>query len=203
MGPEGVGGRLWFGNRVTVAPHFDASDNVACVAAGRRRFILFPPEQVSNLYVGPFDLTPAGVPVSTVPLDAPDLERYPRYREALAAAQIAELEPGDAIYIPYMWWHGVQSLDPFNVLVNYWWNEDRVAAEHPFGALLHTAHLLYRDMPPHHREAWRALYGHFVFDGDGGTVDERPPEHRGSARPIDPAARLKAALGALLRGIED
>jgi hypothetical protein len=135
--------RLWIGNAVTVAPHFDAADNLACVAAGRRRFILFPPDQVANLYVGPFDLTPAGVPVSMVPLDDPDLDRWPRYEAALAAAQVAELGPGDAIYIPYLWWHGVQSLEPVNMLVNYWWYRDATAAQHPFGALLRTCHALF------------------------------------------------------------
>ena len=31
-----------------------------------------------------------------------------------ASAQTAELEPGDAIYIPYFWWHHVRSLTGFN-----------------------------------------------------------------------------------------
>ena len=57
---------LWLGNRTRVATHFDVADNIACVVAGRRRFTLFPPEQVANLYVGPLDLTPAGQPVSLV-----------------------------------------------------------------------------------------------------------------------------------------
>jgi hypothetical protein len=104
-----VGPRVWIGNKVTVAPHFDLNDNIAVVVAGRRRFTLFPPDQLPNLYVGPFDFSPAGAPVSMVDPRAPDFERYPRYRDALAAAETAELEPGDAIYIPYMWWHGVKS----------------------------------------------------------------------------------------------
>ena len=29
--------------------------------------------------------------------------------------------PGDAIYIPPLWWHHVESLGQFNVLVNYWY----------------------------------------------------------------------------------
>jgi hypothetical protein len=122
--PAGTRARVWIGNRVTVAPHFDVADNLACVMAGRRRFVLFPPEQTAKLYPGPMDATPANVPISMVPLGEPDLERFPRYREALDAALVAELEPGDAIYKPYMWWHGVQSLGPFNLLINYWWSRD-------------------------------------------------------------------------------
>jgi cupin-like protein len=194
--PAGTEARLWIGNAVTVAPHFDAADNLACVAAGRRRFVLFPPDQVGNLYVGPFDLTPAGVPVSIVPLDDPDLDRWPRYRQALAAAEVAELGPGDAIYIPYLWWHGVQSLEPLNMLVNYWWYGDPIAAQHPFGALLRTCHSLFQHMPPEHRAAWRGLYEHYVFAGE--PAEHLPEQLRGAAEPSPEAIKqLKAAMGAL------
>ena len=65
--PAGNHARVWIGNAVTVAPHFDVSENIACVVAGRRRFILFPPEQTANIYPGPMDVTPAHVPISTGP----------------------------------------------------------------------------------------------------------------------------------------
>lgn len=198
--PEGTKARVWIGNRVTVAPHFDVAGNLACVMAGKRRFILFPPEQTANLYPGPMDATPANVPISMVSLDQPQLDRFPRYREALDAAVVAELEPGDAIYIPYMWWHGVQSLGPFNVLMNYWWNRDEVAARHPYGALLHLAYVLYRDMPPEQRQAWRALYDHYVFQTAGDPTEALPPGQRYKGRDVDPekVARLKDALRDLL-----
>jgi ribosomal protein L16 Arg81 hydroxylase len=186
---------------VTVAPHFDVADNLACVIAGRRRFILFPPEQTANLYPGPMDATPANVPISMVPLDEPDFERFPRYRDALAAGVFAELGPGDAIYIPYMWWHGVQSLGPFNVLMNYWWSRDEVSARHPYGALLHLAYVLYGDMPPKEREAWRALYDHYVFQTGGDPMEALPPPQRYYPRKLDPTRvdKLKNALRELLR----
>lgn len=199
--PDGTRGRVWIGNRVTVAPHFDVADNLACVMAGRRRFILFPPEQTANLYPGPMDATPANVPISMVPLGEPDFERFPRYREALDAAVVAELEPGDAIYIPYMWWHGVQSLGPFNVLMNYWWSRDDVSARHPYGALLHLAYVLYGDMPPDERQAWRALYDHYVFQTAGDPMAPFPPPQRYYPRKLDPerVEKLKDALRELLR----
>jgi hypothetical protein len=198
--PTGTRPRVWIGNRVTVAPHFDVAGNLACVMAGRRRFILFPPEQTSNLYPGPMDATPANVPISMVSLDEPELGRFPRYREAMEAAVAAELEPGDAIYIPYMWWHGVQSLGPFNVLMNYWWSRDEVAARHPFGALLHLAYVLYRDMPAEQRQAWRSLYDHYVFQTGGDPTEALPPGQRYKGRDMDPdkVARLKDALRDLL-----
>ena len=198
--PAGTPARVWIGNRVTVAPHFDVADNLAFVMAGRRRFILFPPEQTPNLYPGPMDATPANVPISMVSLDEPELDRFPRYRQAMEAAVVAELEPGDAVYIPYMWWHGVQSLGPINVLMNYWWNRDEVSARHPYGALLHLAYTLYGEMPREERKAWRALYDHYVFQVGGDPMEGLPPGQRYYPRNVDPAriARLKDALRDLL-----
>jgi hypothetical protein len=198
--PEGTPARVWIGNCVTVAPHFDVADNLACVMAGRRRFILFPPEQTPNLYPGPMDATPANVPISMVSLDEPEIDRFPRYREALDAALVAELEPGDALYIPYMWWHGVQSLGPFNVLMNYWWNRDEVSARHPYGALLHLAYVLFGDMPSEQRKAWRALYDHYVFQIGGDPMDAFPPAQRYYPRKVDPerVEKIKALLRELL-----
>ena len=119
---EGVEPRIWFGNAITTPAHLDEWNNIGCVVSGRRRFTLFPPEQIANLYIGPLDFAPTGAPMSLVRLHAPDFERFPRFRTALAAAMSAELEPGDAIYIPPLWWHHVESLEPFNLLVNYWWH---------------------------------------------------------------------------------
>ena len=197
--PQDALAHLWIGNRVTVSPHFDAADNLAVCVAGRRRFTLFPPEQVANLYVGPFDLTPAGVPIGTVPLENPDLERYPKYREALAAAQVAELEPGDAIYIPYLWWHGVQSLERFNMLANYWWHRDEVAAAQPYGSLLRLCFELFRDLPPEHRRAWQPLFDHWVFGADGDPMAHLPPAQRSARRHVgaDAIAKFKQAMGQL------
>jgi hypothetical protein len=120
--PAGVQPRLWIGNAAKVATHHDPVDNVAVVMAGRRRFTLFPPEAEGDLYMGPADPTPAGTPVSMVHVTAPDLNRYPRFSSALEVGEEAELSPGDAIFIPNDWFHHVESLERFNVLVNYWWD---------------------------------------------------------------------------------
>lgn len=198
--PAGSQARVWIGNKATVAPHFDVAENIACVVAGRRRFILFPPEQTTNLYPGPMDVTPANVPISMVAMDEPDFVRFPRYRDALAAAQVAELEPGDAIYIPYLWWHGVQSLSSFNILVNYWFNRDEAAARYPFVPMLALAFRAYRDMAPQQREAWRALYEHYLFQEGGDPMEALSPQHRESEHAPDPSAiaRLKQVLRELL-----
>jgi hypothetical protein len=175
---DGIVPRIWIGNAVVIQTHFDLSSNIACVVAGRRRFTLFPPDQLPNLYVGPFDFTMSGPPVSMVSLRDPDFQRYPKFREALAVAQVAEMNPGDALYIPYAWWHNVESLEAFNVLINYWWNE-AAATSSPFDSLLHAAMAL-RDLPADQRAVWRVIFDHYVFRPTGADpMAHLAPEHRG------------------------
>ena len=190
--------RIWLGNRITTPAHVDEWNNIGCVVAGRRRFTLFPPEQVANLYVGPLDFAPTGAPMSLVPLRHPDFERYPKFREALAAAQTAELAPGDAIFIPPLWWHHVESLEPFNVLVNYWWHEsqgDGALADSAFDALLHGM-LSVRALPPATRRAWRAFFEQYVFGNEAGALEHIPPDRRGILGPLSSEQRagLRAHL---------
>ncbi len=173
--------RIWLGNRITTPTHVDEWNNVACVVAGRRRFTLFPPEQVANLYVGPLDFAPTGAAMSMVSLRDPDFTRYPKFRTALAAAQVAVLEAGDALFIPPLWWHHVESLEPFNVLVNYWWHDLLGAnsnADSAFDALLHGI-LSIRGLPPESRQAWRAFFEQYVFGAHVDSIEHIPPERRG------------------------
>lgn len=175
---------IWIGNRSRIAAHHDVPDNIAVVAAGRRRFTLFPPEQVSNLYVGPLDFTPAGQAISLVDFAKPDLERFPRFARAMEHALSAELGPGDAIFIPSMWWHHIEALDPFNVLVNYWWRQSPPHMDSPAGTLM-LALLTLRELPPAQRQAWRELFRHYVFESDGLEAAHIPPHARGTLAPLD------------------
>ena len=184
---------IWIGNRVRVPAHYDLPDNLACVTAGRRRFTLFPPAQLENLYVGPLDFTPAGQPISLVDLHEPDLERFPRFSEAMRHAQSAELEPGDAIFIPSMWWHHVEALDCFNVLVNYWWRQSPAYMDTPANALMLSL-LSIRDLPPEQRRAWQEVFRHYVFEADEQTAAHIPASARRMLGPIDDnAARMMRA----------
>ncbi len=195
----GAAPRLWLNNVVTVAAHNDASRNLAVVVAGRRRFTVFAPEDGELLYPGPIEFSPAGRPISLVDFARPDLDRYPRFREAMARARFAELEPGDAIYLPYMWWHHVQSLAPINLLANYWWNE--VAAPLPgldlFDLIVH-ARIAFSAASPEQRHAWRAMLGQAL--AEGALPQEIPADRRGILGGIGDAARraLRARLAAML-----
>lgn len=193
----GIRPRIWIGNRIEVAPHYDLKENIACCAAGRRRFTLFPPDQLANLYPGPLELTPAGTPVSMVDPKNPDLARYPRFAEAWAAASQATLEPGDALYIPFGWWHGVDSLEPISILVNYWWTAARTDdVGNGYDAMLHAL-MSYRHLPPEQREIWRNMLDFYVFEQAGDPVSHLPSHAKGVLGP--PSAKLFAMMRATLK----
>lgn len=175
--------RIWIGNKVTIQTHFDISENLACVVAGKRRFILFPPEQLDNLYVGPLDFTIAGQPISMVSLHNPDFEKYPKFKPALESAYSAELMPGDAIYIPYMWWHHVESLSPFNVLVNYWWDNAIPATGSPFEAMMHAI-MAVKSLAPEKRALWKRCFDHYVFETDGDPASHLAANEKGILHPM-------------------
>jgi cupin-like protein len=186
---------IWIGNRTRVAPHNDVPNNVAVCAVGSRRFTLFPPEQFANLYLGPIDHTPAGRPVSMVDLSDPDLARFPRIGEALAQARIAELQPGDAIFIPSLWWHQVEALGPFNILVNYWWRDVPRYLGNPQDAL-HHAMLSIRDLDPSAKRLWKAFFDHYVFENGEDVIAHIPEGARGVLDPLDAeqAGKLRANI---------
>lgn len=186
---------IWIGNHSRIAAHYDLPDNIACVAAGHRRFTLFPPEQLSNLYIGPLDFTPAGQSISLVDFAQPDFERFPKFADALRHAQVAELGPGDALFLPSMWWHHVEALDRFNVLVNYWWRQSPEYMDTPTNALM-LAIMSIRDLPPEQRVAWQELFRHYVFETDDHSFAHIPPGARGVLAPMnaDTARAVRAQL---------
>jgi hypothetical protein len=195
---DGVEPRIWIGNAITVPAHFDDANNIACVVAGRRRFTLFPPEQIANLYIGPVDFAPTGAPISLVDFAAPDHARFPRFAEARAHALSAELGPGDAIFIPPLWWHHVQSLELCNILVNYWWgasHEDNAGLD----CLMHALVTLRRQPAPQ-RAAWAALFDYYVFGDNAQAVAHIPESRRGMLGPLsaDFVRERRALLAAKL-----
>ena len=186
---------FWLGSETRISAHYDFPSNLACVVAGERRFTLFPPEQIGNLYVGPVDRTPSGQAISLVDFAAPDFERFPKFAAAVKHAQVASMRPGDAVFVPSMWWHHVESQAAFNLLVNYWWCSNPAFMGAPSQALRHAI-LALRDLPPRQREAWRGVFNHYVFDADETVYEHIPPPGRGCLAPLDEdaARRLRAEL---------
>lgn len=175
---------LWLGNRTRIAAHYDLPDNFAVVAAGRRRFTVFPPEQLHNLYLGPLDPTPAGQPISLVDFSAPDLQRFPRFSQAWAAGEQVEMAPGDALFIPSMWFHHVEGLAPVNLLINAWWRQTPDYIDSPLSAL-RLALMTLRDLPEKERRVWQHHFQHFIFNDDPHAWDHIPEAARGLLGPID------------------
>jgi hypothetical protein len=176
---------IWLGNKVIVAPHFDEADNIAVVAAGKRRFTLFPPEQIANLYIGPLDFTPAGQAISLVDIKSPNLKTHPKYAEAFKHGFSVELQPGDAIYIPSPWWHHVESLSPYNVLINYWWSDKSVSTAMPYPMLLHAIQAL-NTMDAPQKNAWQNIMQHYLFDQSNKAPEHIPDHARGITGELTP-----------------
>lgn len=186
---------IWIGGATTATCHFDALDNIACCVAGKRRFTLFPPDQISNLYPGPLEPTPGGQAISLVDFKNPDFQQFPRFRDALLSAQVADLEPGDALYLPSMWWHHVESLAPYNILVNYWWDDAPAFLSSGMNAL-YMSMLSIRDKSVHERKGWQQLFNHYIFNGAETANNYIPVEAQGFLKPLEriDARKLRALL---------
>lgn len=169
---------LWLGNQTKIAAHFDFPNNLACCAVGKRRFTLFPPTQVKNLYVGPKEFSPGGQDISLVDFDQPDLDKYPKFQTAIDNALVANLEAGDALFIPSMWWHHVEGLTNFNVLVTHWWRNSPAFMGRPDNAI-ELAILSLRNLPYEQRQAWKSLFEHYVFDHEEHNTQHIPAHAQG------------------------
>jgi hypothetical protein len=199
--PSAVAPRIWLGHASNVSTHYDAMDNLACVVAGTRRFTLFSPEMIGALYVGPIDNTMAGQPVSLAASAAPDAPGFPRFQAIRDQAFTAELKAGDALYLPKLWWHQVQSIAPFNGLVNYWWDAFSAGPDAPYTSLL-LSMITIAERPLAERKAWQAFFDHYVFRSQGHPLAHLPAGQHGLLGPLRPDnyGRLRALVMRLLRG---
>lgn len=193
--------RIWLGTAANVSSHYDTFDNLACVIAGRRRFTLYPPGLISRLYIGPIDHTMAGPPVSLAASSPQDDQRFPLFREVRDQAWVCELGAGDALYLPKLWWHQVESTGAFNGLVNYWWDGFAAGPDAPYTSLL-FAMITIAERPAAEREAWKAFFEHYVFRSHGHPLAHLPAEERGLLGPLKPDnyGNIRARIMQMLRG---
>lgn len=199
--PPAARPRVWLGNASRVACHYDTYDNLACVVAGRRRFTLYPPDAIADLYVGPIDHTMAGQPVGLAAGAEPGDPRFPRFEAARDRAAVVELGPGDALYLPKLWWHQVEALDPRNLLVNYWWDGFAAGPDAPFATLM-LAMIAIAERPAAERQAWRAFFDHYVFRPNGHPLDHLTPSRHGILGPLAEGnyGKIRASVMRMLRG---
>jgi hypothetical protein len=200
--PSGVSPRIWLGTASNVSSHYDTTDNLACVIAGQRRFTLYSPELISKLYIGPIDNTMAGPPVSLAASAAAGTEhQFPLFEAIRDQALTLELASGDALYLPKLWWHQVESTAPFNGLVNYWWDAFAAGPDAPYTSLL-FAMITIAERPPVERQAWKAFFDHYVFRSNGHPLAHLPPDQHGLLGPLKPDnySKIRARILRLLRG---
>jgi hypothetical protein len=201
LAPSGAGPRIWLGTAANISSHYDTFDNLACVIAGRRRFTLYAPELIGRLYVGPLDNTMSGPPVSlAASAPAGSDKQFPLFEEIRDQALRVDLEPGDALYLPKLWWHQVESTAPFNGLVNYWWDALSAGPDAPYTALL-LSMITIAERPPAERQAWKAFFDHYVFRSNGHPLAHLPAEQHGLLGPLKPDnySKIRARIIRLLR----
>jgi hypothetical protein len=199
--PANAAPRIWLGHASNVSCHYDAFENLACVIAGKRHFTLYPPELIGDLYVGPIDNTMAGQPVSLAASSPRDDAKYPRFAAVRDQALVAELQAGDALFLPKLWWHQVEGTAPFNGLINYWWDAFAGGPDAPYTSLL-LSMITIAERPLQERLAWRAWFDHYVFQPDRHPLEHLPAEKRGILGPLKPEnyGRIRAWVMHLLRG---
>lgn len=134
--PRGLGRvhtGFWMGPRGAHTPlHHDLdAPNLHAALHGKKRFVLFSPEESENLY--PADVYEWTTVFSEVDLRSPDLSRHPRISRAHGLEAV--LSPGDVLFIPVRWWHAVWCLETA-VSLNGWW----------FGPSLLTSLPLWREV---------------------------------------------------------
>lgn len=196
-----VSPRIWLGHAANVSCHHDTFDNLACVVAGERRFTLFSPELIGKLYVGPIDNTMAGPPVSLAASSEGDDDRFPLFQQIKDEALIAELRCGDALYMPKLWWHQVESTAAFNALINYWWDAFSSGPDAPYTSML-LSMIAIAERPLPERQAWKSFFDHYVFRSDAHPLAHLPTEQHGVLGPLQPEnyRKIRTHIMRMLRG---
>ncbi len=177
--------RLWIGNQTRVPAHIDDAHNIAVNIVGTRVFRLLPPSCLSELYVGSVEYTPSGAAISLLDLAEIDCKAFPRAASLESKLLTVTLNPGDAIYIPPLWWHQVNAQANLNILLNYWkgGSIEKPSRFTPFQALYLSA-LVLKNRSATDKASWREFYEYYVF-GDEAIVSDH----------IDP--KVQGILGAL------
>jgi ribosomal protein L16 Arg81 hydroxylase len=97
---------MFFGPKHSVTrmhQDIDLSNVFLTQFAGKRRVVLFAPDQSHFLYRLPFNVH------STVDIDNPDYETYPALKYAKGYSAV--LENGDTLYMPSGYWHHIEYLE--------------------------------------------------------------------------------------------
>jgi len=89
------------GAKVQMHYDIDLADLVLCHFGGRKKVLLVPPEQTPFMYKVPFSFSA----LHSVDFSNPNFEKHPALKNL--NAYVAEIEHGEALYIPPGFWHYV------------------------------------------------------------------------------------------------
>ncbi|KAI8518322.1 hypothetical protein Bbelb_043390 [Branchiostoma belcheri] len=109
---------MWFSSGGTKSVlHNDDVDNINCLYAGKKElvFINFP------RYRNKVDLDHPEGSYSSMDVEAVDFTKYPFMRDV--EYHRVNMSAGDCLYIPYRWYHQVNSYGR-NIAVNVWWEHN-------------------------------------------------------------------------------
>ncbi|KAK9861886.1 hypothetical protein WJX84_010417 [Apatococcus fuscideae] len=95
--------------------HYDVMPNLLLQICGRKRIRLWDPSQEDNLYI-------TGSSSQVIDVDQPDLQRFPKFAAASSRVWECMLEPGEALFIPPLWFHNVSCIG-FCASVNMFWRD--------------------------------------------------------------------------------
>lgn len=115
---------IWISMSGTVTPlHFDPYEkhNLHALIRGRKRFVLYEPEQ--SRFLTPYPPEERIQQFSRVDLNAPDLRQFPDFPKAQGLECL--LEAGDMLFLPMWWWHQVTT-ESTAISVNLWWDEKSI-----------------------------------------------------------------------------
>lgn len=105
--------RAWIGPKGTITGfHRDWADNIICQVRGKKRLVLVPPHLSHVMLISSkFDVFSE---LSMIDYKKYELhsDMYPEFAAVKDQAVEIILEEGDAAFIPYGWWHFVESLSP-------------------------------------------------------------------------------------------
>lgn len=98
-----VGGE---GSKVVMHYDMDLANNFHFNFLGRKKVILYGPDQTRFLYKVPYSI----VSMEIIDMDNPDFNKYPALSKA--KGHLAELKHGEGLFIPSEWWHFVKYETP-------------------------------------------------------------------------------------------
>jgi hypothetical protein len=123
---------IFFGLDAYTHPHFHFGNQaIVTQIVGAKRMKLWSPDQYRLLY--PY---PVGHPANASrvnDIDAPDFERFPRFRES--APLEGTIHAGEMIYIPTFWWHAVYTRGLSFAITTMYDKDSRMYLRHPLPAL--------------------------------------------------------------------